>query len=288
MNRFMRKGVVFVVLLMLLSIVMVPTGCTDKKPVVSDSIPADSFFADTTTVDSADNVISEVPMPKAADELFDDFLFNFAANRHLQRNRIQFPLAVYRNGKAEKKIEKRQWKMEQFFMHQEYYTLILENARQTELVKDTAVGHVILEKVFFDTHTVEQFVFDRKNGEWKMTAIQYEPISKNENAGFLEFYRKFSSDEKFQIESMADEVRFTAPDPEDDFAMINGVIVPQQWPDFKPGLIPTGVIYNILYGQKYKDPNKKLFLIRGVANGLEMDLNFRKIDGRSKLVSFTS
>lgn len=44
-------------------------------------------------------------MPKAADELFDDFLFNFAASRKLQRQRVHFPLPVYRNGKVIKQIE---------------------------------------------------------------------------------------------------------------------------------------------------------------------------------------
>ena len=39
-------------------------------------------------MDSTEQLIEETPMPKAADELFDDFVFNFAANRKLQKSRF--------------------------------------------------------------------------------------------------------------------------------------------------------------------------------------------------------
>ena len=59
----------------------------------TDSIQA----ADTTTMTVQEEVASEeTPMPKAADELFDDFIFNFAANRTLQASRIKFPLKIQR------------------------------------------------------------------------------------------------------------------------------------------------------------------------------------------------
>ena len=79
-------------------------------------------------------------MPKAADELFDDFVFNFAANRKLQMSRINFPLPVYHNDKLKKQIEKKHWRMEHFFMRQDYYTLIFDNRRQMNLVKDTTLS----------------------------------------------------------------------------------------------------------------------------------------------------
>ena len=57
------------------------TGCSDKKPAaVADSANTDTLVADTQAMDSTEALIEETPMPKAADELFDDFIFNFAAN----------------------------------------------------------------------------------------------------------------------------------------------------------------------------------------------------------------
>ena len=80
-------------------------GCKDKKPAtLVDSVASDTVVADTQAMDSVEKLIEETPMPKAADELFDDFLFNFAANRKLQKQRVHFPLPVYRNGKVVKNV----------------------------------------------------------------------------------------------------------------------------------------------------------------------------------------
>ena len=65
-------------------------GCSDKKNNASqdDSLDARVDFVpvdtDTVPVDTMEAIIAETPMPKAADELFDDFLFNFTANKKLQ------------------------------------------------------------------------------------------------------------------------------------------------------------------------------------------------------------
>lgn len=284
----MRKAIFSVVLLLLTAMLILPEGCTDKKPQPVDTLSADSIITDTSSVDSTETIIEATPMPKAADELFDDFVFNFAANRRLQRQRIVFPLPVYNNGKLVKRIPKNKWEMEHFFMRQQYYTLIFDNARQMNLVKDTSVSHVVVEKIFFHKEVVQQFLFNRINGQFMLTSMNYKPISRNLNSDFLKFYDRFSRDSAFQVQSMADEVEFTAPDPNDDFSSINGVIMPQQWPDFKPSLIPRDKIYNIIYGQKYSESNRKLFVIRGIANSLEIELTFRKIDGEWKLVKFNS
>ena len=218
-------------------------------------------------------------MPKAADELFDDFLFNFAASRKLQRQRVHFPLPVYRNGKVIKQIEKRRWKMEHFFMRQDYYTLIFDNRKQMNLVKDTTIDHVVVEKVFYKTNTVQQFLFNRINGQWLMTSINYKPMYANMNASFLKFYGSFATDSAFQAEHLHNPVKFTGPDPDDDFSTMTGDIEPETWPAFAPQL-PSGMIYNIIYGQKYTESSQKIFVIRGIANGLETLLTFKKIGGK--------
>ncbi len=284
----MRKSAFFILSLLVVAFVVIPTGCMDKSPKPVDTVAVDTVIADTSVEDSSESIIASTPMPKAADELFDDFVFNFAANRKLQRKRISFPLKVFRNGKLVDEISEKKWRMEHFFMRQQYYTIIFDNERQMDLVKDTSVANVVVEKIFFDKNVVQQFMFERINGQWMMHSMNYKPIFKNKNADFLKFYERFACDSVFQIESMADEVEFTAPDPNDDFSNINGIMMPQQWPDFKPGLIPKGNIYNIIYGQKYTEANKKVFVIRGVSNGLEIELTFRKMDGVWKLVKFNS
>lgn len=277
----MKKLSFLSVLLAVLTVVcFTSVGCSDKKPAqVHDSTSVDSVIADTQAVDSTEKLIEETPMPKAADELFDDFVFNFAANRKLQMKRVHFPLPVYHNDKLVKTIEKRAWKMEHFFMHQDYYTLILDNQKQMNLVKDTAIDHVVIEKVFYAKKKVQQFLFNRINGEWMMTSINYKPMYTNMNASFLKFYGKFATDSAFQAEHLHNPVKFVGPDPDDDFSTMSGDIEPETWPAFAPQL-PHGMIYNIIYGQKYAESNQKIFVIRGIANGMETILTFKRVHGK--------
>ena len=277
----MKKLSFISVLLALLTIVCLSSvGCTGKKPASdADTLASDTTVADTQAMDSTEKLIEETPMPKAADELFDDFVFNFAANRKLQLSRVHFPRPVYRNEKVVKTIDKKHWKMEHFFMRQDYYTLIFDNQKQMNLVKDTTIDHVVVEKVFYHKKTVQQFLFNRINGQWMMTSINYKPMYSNKNASFLKFYGKFATDSTFQAEHLHNPVKFVGPDPDDDFSTMTGDIEPETWPAFAPKL-PSSMIYNIIYGQKYNESNQKIFVIRGIANGLETELTFKRIGGK--------
>ena len=55
---------------------------------------------------------------------------------------------------------------------------------------------------------------------------------------------------------------------------------------FAPKL-PYDMIYNIIYGQEYTESNQKIFVIRGIANGLETELTFKRLDGMWKLVKLS-
>jgi len=282
---YMRKGVLFIVLIMVISAICFSSaGCSDKKTAYSDSIAReDTISRDTIPADTMDNIISETPMPKSAEGLFDDFFFNFAANRKLQMGRIKFPLPVIYRDTTEM-ITASQWRIEHFFMNQDYYTLIFDDRQQMGVVKDTTIGHVVLEKIFLNKHYVKKYVFDRIRGQWFMTSIRMEGFEKNRNASFLSFYRNFANDTTFQVKSINDPLDFTGPSPIDEFENMDGFLAPEQWLSFAPEL-PRGLIYNILYDdQKRGNVNQKLFVIRGISNGQEVELTFRKKEGNWKLV----
>ena len=250
-------------------------SCKGNKTETGDSLPTDSdSIKDTAVVDTMEQIIAETPMPKAADELFDDFFFNFAANKKLQIERTQFPLPVERAGKTDT-IGKKQWKTDRFFMRQEYYTLIFDNFRQMNVVKDTSVNKVVVEKIYFNIKTVKSYNFNRVNGLWKLTSINYKGIHENRNASFLKFYHQFVTDSTFQAESISNPMEFIGPDPDDDFSQIEGLITPETWPAFAPEL-PNNMIYNIIYGEDSKPGLQRIFVIRGIANGLEMELTFKR------------
>ena len=281
----MRKILFFIAAFIVLSAIGFSTvGCSDKKT-AADSTSVDTAKTDSTAQDTLDDVISSTPMPKAADELFDDFIFNFAANRKLQKKRIKFPLPVY-TGKKLTYIQPKQWKMEHFFMRQDFYTVIFDNLKQMNLVKDTSIDNVVIEKIYLPKRNVKQYYFKRINGQWMMTAMNVNAIYQNANYSFLNFYREFASDTAFQIRHINNPLNFTGPDPDDDFSNMSGVLAPEQWPSFAPQL-PSRMIYNIIYGQKYTQSNQKIFCIRGIANGLEQELTFRKKHGKWMLVKLS-
>ena len=262
------------------AMVLMMFSCTGNKANQTDEMPADSVAdsTDTTDVDSMEMLITETPMPRAADAMFDDFLFNFLANKKLQKERVIFPLRVTENGKITK-IEKDKWKMEHLFMRQGYYTLLFNDDKQMQLMKDTAVSEAIVEKILLAKKQIKNYIFQRIKGAWLLREIKVTPMQSDANASFLAFYQRFVTDSVFQVKSIGETVDFVGPDPDDDFNMMEGVITPDTWEAFAPTL-PQKTLYNIIYGKPQTEGNQKIYLLRGVANGLEMELRFKKEGGR--------
>ena len=266
-------------------------SCTGKKAdtEMEMDVPADSV-ADSSLVaveDTLERLITETPMPRAADAYFDDFVFNFTANKRLQFERIVFPLRVTEADGKMKMTEKSQWKMEHLFMRQGYYTLLFDDDAQMSHMKDTAVNEAVVEKIMLRKNQVKNYFFHRVRGAWMMYEVRTTPVEENANASFLTFYKRFTTDSVFQVQSINETVQFVGPDPDDDFNMMEGVITPDTWEAFAPQL-PEKVLYNIVYGKHEAEGNKKIFLMRGVANGLEVELRFKKVGGKWLLMKMTT
>ena len=217
-------------------------------------------------------------LPKAADELFDDFAYYFASNEGLQRRRIAFPLKV--NGTD---VEEQEWQMDPLFMTAGEYVRIFDSAEQRELANDTTIAHVTIENIKMTADSVRQYLFDRSEGRWQLTAVKDITMHEMPYAKFLDFYQDFATDSAFQQASLNSEIAFSSPDPDDDFATLEGFITPDSWEAFAPEL-PHDNIYNIVYGKQDKRAKKKVFVVCGISNGLEMELTFQQKRGRWKLM----
>ena len=263
-------------------------SCTGNRTQSYEEPQTDSVTesVDTVAMDTLEQLLVDTPTPKAMDELFDDFFFNFAANKKLQLTRIIFPLTVNKEGKKES-IEKKSWSNERFFMRQGYYTLLFDNEEQMKLMKDTSINQAVVEKIQLKKNLVKDYVFNRIRGAWMLREINEMPIENNVNASFLTFYKKFVSDMNFQVKSINKTVSFVGPDPDDDFNTMEGIITPDTWEAFAPQL-PEKTIYNVIYGQMKPSDNEKIFIMRGIANGLEMELRFKKVGGRWLLMKMTT
>lgn len=219
-------------------------------------------------------VLGEETLPETVDELFDDFIFNFASNPELQMERIDFPLVI-NSGARKDTVQRDDWKMEHFFMNQGEYTLLFDNQEQMELMKDTALNNVIVEKIFLEDEFIRQYIFNRNKGKWMLCEVRNQTLPRNPNASFIGFYHRFVTDSVFQRESLSEEIAFVGPDPEDDFAQMEGVITPDFWDAFAPEL-PQRMLFNVVYGPQDSTASEKIFVLRGIANGQELELTFHR------------
>ena len=279
------KKIPMLLMLLVLTAFMTNSCTGGKSPSAEEEAEIDSLAADSLAQDTVVDLVAEVPQSKAVDELFDDFFFNFAGNKRMQMSRIQFPLPVHANGHTTM-LERRQWKRSYFFMSDGYYVVLLDDIDDDALSKDTTVNKAYVERLDFDSGKVKRYDFQRLRDEWRLTAITHNTLENHANASFFKFYKHFATDEDFQVESLGSFVLMTAPDSDEEFTEVTGSISPEQWPAFKPDLIPSGVVYFVNYGQQNTSETKKVFIVRGVANGLNIEMDFQRKDGQWKLLKF--
>lgn len=263
----------------LFSLIMVSCKYGDRHDLRDDDSREDSI--DTAEVAIADTVeyqVEELPMPVTADELFDDFFFNFASNKPLQMSRIVFPLKVS-EGDSIALLSRKDWQMESFFVEQGYYTLVFDSEEAMEKGKDTSVDSVVVEKIMFDTQTVRNYNFSRSHGTWMLRSVSDMRMVDNSNFSFLDFYNKFSTDSLYQMGHLNSTVYFETTDPDDELARMDGIITSEMWPAFAPEL-PCGTLFNVVYGKVDASSATKIFVIRGISNGLETELTFINDRGR--------
>lgn len=283
------KKLVYIAFALCLAMLSV-TGCKSDKPVQeADTVAADSVVAGDTDSDTVAEIIAETPMPKAADQLFDDFFFNFIASPKVQKARINWPLKVVTYSDRQQHVamlQKKQWKMDRFFRKQGYYTLIYDNEKQMGASKSTKLDTVVVEKIHLDNGKVEQFWFDHQDGKWRLNQIRNIGFADSKNASFLKFLQKFfASDGAGMIK---DPLPYHGADPNGEETNIISTTIPaSDWSTFLPQ-VPRNTIYNILYGQKYGVGNVKILEFKGLSNGLETQLVFKRKGGKWRLVKMNA
>lgn len=277
----MKKVIAGVVLLIFL------VSCGNKKANINP------FASITNEVDSirykADSVhhekLPEEPKPIEADESFDDFIYNFASDDALQRQRVKFPLSYY-NGDEKLKIEKSHWKHDDLFTKQNYYTLLFDREVDMDLVGDTSLTSVQVEWIFVKTRMVKKYYFERVKGAWILEGINLRSIERKESEDFVEFFARFASDSLFQSNRVQEPLLFVTTDPDDDFSILETTLDLNQWLAFKPPL-PNDRLSNINYGQQNDDHSAtKILALKGIGNGFSNILYFHRKEGEWKLYKF--
>ena len=251
-----------------------------------DALPIDTiaFVVDTLALEEVEE---EPVVPASADESFADFLYNFALDEKLQLRRILFPLPYYTDNRKDS-ILKEDWKHDPLFSQEEFYTMLYDHLDDAELEKDTASTSVRIEWINLKERKLKRYYFERLYGWWKLEAIDDASMPKEETGqeDFYEFYERFANDSLFQAERVADPLPFVAPDPEDDFEILETTIEKEQWFAFQPKL-PREYLTNINYGQRLSTVSRtRVIEMRGFGNGFNNTLYFRCRNGQWKLTRF--
>ena len=203
----------------------------------------------------------------------------------LQRQRVKFPLPYYK-GDEKTNIEERNWKHDDLFTKQHYYTLLFDKEEDMDLVGDTSLTSVQVEWIFVKTRMVKKYYFERIKGAWILEAINLRPVERNENEDFVEFFSHFAADSLFQSRRVQEPLAFVTSDPDDDFSILETSLDLNQWFAFKPAL-PTDRLSNINYGQRNDDNSPtKILALKGIGNGFSNILYFRRKAGEWQLYKF--
>ena len=251
-------------------------GCGQKKP------SYDPFEQITSQVDSikhkADTLQVEVveePTPIEADELFDDFIFNYAQDRKLQLQRTKFPLPYYKED-IPLKIEKSDWTHDDLFANESLYTLIFDREEQMDLVGYTTLVSVQVTWLFLHDRLLKKYYFEKVKGVWMLEAINQHTMPDEGEGDFIRFYTQFANDSIFQQQHLAPRLQFVTIDPDDEFSILETTLPASQWSAFSP-MMPQEKLSNIDYGQHASSKsNRKILKINGIGNGYSNLFYFRR------------
>lgn len=249
----------------------------------SDSLQVDSVLND--SIEEMESFLEDEVASARVDELFEDFIFTFVRSHSLQRQRINFPLSSRSIDGSEHHLQRSDWYDDFHFLQGEYYTMLFTDAEQQAYRMDTTIQYVSVEYINLKNRTLRSYDFRKLRGKWMLDSIADNNLENTDLEEFCQFYHRFSTDSTFQMESLANNVHVSMPDPDDEGQTIDGTIDINQWPYFCPEL-PVAELSNIRYSQSYRNTRCIIMQKCGSGNGLQETLKFEKDNKGWKLTAY--
>ncbi len=275
MNRFLF-------LFLLLGVMMV--SCNNAKTKLTPLVAASGSQQEEAYDEELDTLELFEPevLPESADQLFNDFFYNFASDMQFQKQRIVFPVKC-EDCDTIIKCKRADWTDQ--LVVDDYYVILYERPEEVAMQQDTSIANVTVERINLDINEVDFFRFDRINGKWMMTGVRHEPIPETTNSDFLQFYHAFSSDSTTLRNSILEPLKFVLTSEDEEIEDEVQELSVDEWLSVSGEIpFPSHQIVNINYGQTCISRNNKLLLVTGISNGLFMRYKFTKIDGQWMLV----
>lgn len=229
-----------------------------------EDVATDSIAVDSLGLEELDLFEEEV-IPKAADEVFDDFLFTYVSNASFRKQRTKGTESLDMGDDAAA-------------------VMIYERDNDLALQKDTTLQQVVLERIDWDTNTIRHYQFNKNQGQWFLSSEEDADISDVPNASFLVFLRDFLTDSLYRHESI-DLPLLMKYYSEEDEGIVETELSFEEWNEIYQDLPRLDdYMYNVDYGQSLISSNRKSLLLKGMSNGLSMKFHFGFSDGQWRLI----
>lgn len=228
--------------------------------------------------DEEEDIISQM-----VDATFEDFLFAFTTNHKLQKRRSPEEVTILDVNNNEAVLEEFDLGEEFDFLRGEFYTILYPNTEDIERMKNSQDSLAYVDRIDLGAQRIRTYEFARLQDGWHFMRVHDHAYDQSVMGSFLEFYAQFSADEEFQLQNIAQPMRMTMYDPDED-DVIEGTIDAEQWPAFEVEL-PQGELTNIRMHQHY-GKYRMVMQKCGMGNGLQEIFTFDHIGPQWRLVSY--
>jgi hypothetical protein len=246
----------------------------------SDSL-SDSILDSTLLADGEDSLMNEMPVSKAIDGVFYDFIATFCQNSRYQKKRIQFPLLRTVNGEEEN-IDEKDWRFSKLHFSSDAYTVFFSSFKEMELEKSKDVEKVTVQWFEMEKDRASNYNFEKIEGQWMLTSIDEHSIDQDPDSDFLHFYSMFAADPSYQAEHLAESISYDGLDPNDDdefdaHFVKNHKISAANWSENLIPILPSQDFSNINFGQDLDNSSsERMVSLEAPGSGFTSRIYFRR------------
>lgn len=235
-------------------------------------------------LDLEEEIYEEESEDANLDSSFVDYLFTFIHSRRLQKERVLMPLIDIDLKGIVQRLEEFDCETEFDFLRGDYFTLFYANAEEMERLKDTADSIVYVDNILLKDSVVRSYEFQLREPGWTLVSRRLLSFQQATYGNFMNFYSRFATDSVYQHQRLANIIRFTTSDPDDENESIEGIIDADQWSTLDAEL-PSTELTNIRNGQLYTK-HRMVILKCGVNSGNQELFTFDHAGHDWRLISY--
>lgn len=218
------------------------------------------------------------------DNEFVDYLFSFIHSPRLQKDRVLMPLIDINIKGVVDRMENFDCEGEFAFLQGDVFTLFYANREEMEKLKDAEDSIMYVDNILLADTIVRSYEFQKREKGWMLVCRRALTFKKATYGSFMNFYARFTADSVYQNQRLANVIRFTTSDPDDENESIEGTIDAEQWGTLDAEL-PSLQLTNIRNGQLYT--NHRMVMVKcEVGSGQQEIFTFDHAGHDWRLISY--